>query len=167
MERETITIEERKVSFECDGRIESQYPNRGWWAFFAVDGKGNFLVAREGYFEINDKTTIDTADFIAAKESIVWAALDYPHREIEILTKSSVIVNWLQDESSTQHLEIYRELYERKALTDKYTIRQIPEENNRAVNPARRRDLVIAKYNKSEELAEIEELFGIDNPAQI
>ncbi len=156
-----------KVTFECDGRIESQYPNRGSWAFFATDDEGDFLVAREGYFKLNDKTTIDTADFIAAKEAIVWAALDYPYGEIEILTKSGVVVNWLKDESSAQHLEIYRELYERKALTDEYTIRQIPEEDNRAVDPARRRDLAIAKYNKSEKLAEIEEFFGIDNPAEI
>ncbi len=54
-------------------------------------------------------------------------------------------MNWLQNESSTQYLELYRELYEQKALTDKFTIRQIPEEDNRAANPARRRDLVLAK----------------------
>lgn len=129
-----------KVIFECDGRIETQYPNRGVWAFFAVDDKGNFLITREGYFELNDETTLDTADFIAAKEAIVWAALDYPYGEIEILTKSSVVVDWLQDKSSNQHFEIYRELYERKALTDDYTIRVIPGQLNRVVNPAAKKE---------------------------
>ncbi len=58
--------------------------------------------------------------------------------------------NWLQDKSSTRYGELYRELYEQKALTDKFTIRVIPEEFNRAVNLARRRDLLVAKNKPSE-----------------
>jgi ribonuclease HI len=145
MERETVTMDERKVTLECDGRIQTLYQNSGLWTFFAVGGKDSFLIARKGYFEINGATTTDTADFIAVKEAIIWAATEYSNRKIEVHTKSAVVVNWLQDESSTQHLEIYRELYERKAFTGEYTIRQIPEEDNRAANPARRRNLVIAK----------------------
>jgi len=139
-----------KVTFECDGRIESQYPNRGSWGFFAGDGKDSFLVEREGYFEVTNQTTTDVADFLAAKEAIIWATSEFSNREIEILTKSTVVANWLRDKSSTRYGEIHRELYEQKALTDKFTIRVIPEEFNRAVNLARRRDLLVAKNKPSE-----------------
>lgn len=68
MERKTVTVKEKKVTFECDGRIKGETENRGWQVFFAVDDKYSFPVLREGYFEVTDATTVDTADFTTVKK---------------------------------------------------------------------------------------------------